>query len=72
VSRCASDKRHWTGRRAAEARLAWIQDHGEVRAVTPTGVRRCACGGYVLTSSFRAPNRKGKSQRGSHRQDRRR
>jgi hypothetical protein len=50
--KCRSkNKRHWATARAAHTALARIQDSDDVRAYTPTGVLRCSCGEFVLTSS---------------------
>jgi len=63
--RCASKKRHFPNSGVAQRRLEEILSKPLAvgRVYSPTGVIRCHCGGWVLTSRSPKVYRKGKRGR---------
>lgn len=63
--RCASKKRHFQNSRQAKDRLDEILSKplAPDRMYSPTGVMRCHCGGWVLTSRLGKQWAKGKKSR---------
>jgi hypothetical protein len=65
MAACKSKKKHFSNPGAAKQRLREIQEGpiDPTRLYQPTGVVRCHCNGWVLTSNLGKQWKKGKSSR---------